>query len=146
MWPFDVYKTKYPKTWADHSLEHKFLFAFSLCMMAMMILSREISVPFELLIAVALLFAFTLLSIRRRRALGWRWPGIHAKELMAAGFSVFLSIYFLYFVLPASPFSPVFLPFELAVVAMGSFLVLQQLKLVTFLKPISSRAAGELLD
>ena len=145
MWPFDPPKTKYPGSWADYSLEYKCMFVFFLGTMFMSLLSRQISAQFELLLAVTLIFSFIALSIRHRRTFGWRWNGIRTNDLLAAAFTVFVFIFFLYYTLPPplfGPFNPLFLPWELGVIAMGSFFVLQHLKLVEYSESAFRESCG----
>ena len=62
-----------------------------------------------------------------------------------AGGSAFLFIFFLYYSQPPpafGPFSPLFLPWELAVIVMGSFFVLQQLKLVDYSESAFRESCG----
>jgi hypothetical protein len=145
MWPFDPVKTKYPRSWADVSLEYRCFGVFFLSMMFMLLLSRQISAPIELLIAIFLILAFIALSIRHRSATGWRWAGVRRHDLWMAGVTVFTFIFFLYYALPFSEsgcFSPLFLPWELAVIVMGSFFVLQQLKIVEYSESAFRESCG----
>jgi len=130
---FDFHKTNYPTSWGDFSLEYKFFFVYFVAMGLMPLLSRRISASLELLAAASLLLAFTVLSIRRRRAIAWRWLGIDSKELLGAGLTAVLMGYFLYALVTSfSPFNPVFLPLFLAASGFFLFSVLQDLKVVTF--------------
>jgi hypothetical protein len=78
-----------------------------------------------------LLLVLTSLSIRHRRLTGWRWQGVKpSKYLMAAGGVALMGV-FLYAATPLFPPSnPSFLPWSLAGFGIGTFNVLQALRLV----------------
>jgi hypothetical protein len=130
---FDLGNTNYPKRWADMSVEYKLMFAYHASMMVMMLLSRSplLTVPIELGVAGALVLGFAVVSIRRRRHLGWHWPGIRPSHLARAVVTAALIGCFLYAATPlAPPFSPVMLPWYLAGAGLGFFGVLHAFKLV----------------
>jgi hypothetical protein len=144
---FDYHETNLPKSWADMSLEYKLFFVYFLSVGVMPLLSWRISVTLELFSAPALLFAFTVLSIRRRRACSWRWPGVDAKEVLGAGLTAVLIGYFLY---AESRLFPLTIQFFFPSIwpepdfSYSSFFRTSILS--PFLKPTSWRAAREAQD
>src|SRR5690349_4536807 len=103
MTPFDWHKTRYPKTWSEMSFDFRLMFAWCGCMMALMILGDAASIDTGLLLAALLAGLLVLLSVRYRRAHGWRWPGARAAEVASAVFCAVVIAFFLYAATPLSP-------------------------------------------
>jgi hypothetical protein len=121
----------YPKQWKDMSLEFKLMFVYHGCMMVLFITGGAFSTWQELLFTGVLLFLLTSFSIRHRRSAGWRWQGVKPKNLLMAAGGVALTGVFLYAATPLFPPSnPRFLPWFLAGLGIGTFNVLQGLRLV----------------
>jgi hypothetical protein len=81
--------------------------------------------------AGVLLLLLASFSIRHRRLAGWRWQGVEPKNLLMAAGGVALMAVFLYAATPRFPPSnPRFLPWFLAGFGIGTFNVLQALRLV----------------
>lgn len=121
----------YPRKWKDMSLDFKLMFIYHVCMMFLFIAGSAFTTRQELFIAASLVVVSTMLSLRHRSAIGWRWQGIETKDLaMAIGLAV-LMVFFLgagSSMFPAS--NPKFLPWYLAGFGIGFFNVLSTLKLV----------------
>ncbi len=121
----------YPKQWKDMSLEFKLMFVYHGCMMVLFITGGAFSIRQELVFTGVLLFLLTSFSIRHRRSTGWRWQGVKPKNLLMAVGGVALIGVFLYAATPLFPPSnPRFLPWFLAGFGIGTFNVLQALRLV----------------
>lgn len=121
----------YPRQWKDMSLEFKLMFVYHGCMMVLFITAGAFTLRQELTFTVALVFVLTSVSIRNRRSAGWRWQGLRTKNLLAAAGGIALMGLFLYAATPLFPPSnPRFLPWFLAGFGIGTFNVLQALRLV----------------
>lgn len=124
--------TRYPRRWSEMSREFQFLFLYHISMMGMMLLGRSLTIPIELSTASGLIVVFFMLSIGRRRALGWRWPGVGPKNLLAAvAVTVFLGV-FLFAGLSFTPINANIFPWLLAALGIGGFGALQALRLVAY--------------
>lgn len=121
----------YPRKWKDMSLDFKLMFVYHGCMMFLFIAGSAFTTGQELFIAASLAVVLTMLSLRHRSAIGWKWEGIKTKDLaMAIGVAA-LMVFFLgagSSMFPAS--NPRFLPWYLAGFGIGFFNVLSTLKLV----------------
>ena len=121
----------YPKKWKDMSLEFKLMFAYHGSMMLLFVAGGTLTLRQEIGLAGILVFVLISLSIKHRRAAGWRWPAIKSKNLAMAGGGIALTGVFLYAATPMFPLSnPRFLPWYLAAFGIGIFNVLQTLRLV----------------
>lgn len=121
----------YPRKWKDMSLDFKLMFVYHGCMMFLFISGSRFTTRQELLIAASLVAVLTILSLRHRTAIGWKWKGITTKDLaMAIGVGALL-VFFLHSASPQFPASnPSFLPWYLAGFGIGAFNILTTLKLV----------------
>lgn len=120
-----------PNQWKDLSFEFRLMFVYHGCMMVLMIIGGSFSSRQELVFTGVLLFMLTSLSIRHRRAAGWRWQGVKSKNLLGAAGGAALTGVFLYAATPHFPPSnPRFLPWFLAGFGIGTFNVLRALRLV----------------
>lgn len=121
----------YPRKWKDMSLDFKLMFVYHGCMMFLFIAGSAFTTRQELFIASSLVVVLTMLSLRHRSAVGWKWEGVKTKDLaMAIGVAA-LMVFFLgagSSMFPAS--NPRFLPWYLAGFGIGFFNVLSTLKLV----------------
>jgi hypothetical protein len=121
----------YPKQWKDMSFEFKLMFFYHGCMMVLFITGCAFSLRQELVFTGVLLFVLTSLSLRHRRSAGWRWQGVKPMNLLLAAGGVALMGVFLYAATPQFPPSnPRFLPWFLAGFGIGTFNVLQALRVV----------------
>jgi len=121
----------YPRKWKEMSFDFRLMFVYHGCMMALFVTGGMFTTKQELLIAAVLVPVLTLLSLRHRNSIGWRWQGIETKDLaMAIGVAA-LMVFFLRAgssLFPAS--DPRFLPWYLAGFGIGFFNVLSTLKVV----------------
>jgi hypothetical protein len=121
----------YPKQWKDMSLEFKLMFVYHGCMMVLFITGGALTLRQEFEFTVVLVFVLATLSIRHRRSAGWRWQALETKNLLMAVGGIALMGVFLYAATPLFPPSnPRFLPWYLAGFGIGTFNVLQALRLV----------------
>ena len=60
------------------------MFAYHIGMMIMFMAGGLLTVPLEVGVALALAAMCVLLSLRHRQQVGWRWPGVSAKEILLA--------------------------------------------------------------
>jgi hypothetical protein len=121
----------YPKQWKDMSLELKLMFVYHGCMMVLFIIGGAFSSRQEFVFTGVRLFVLTSLSISHRHSAGWRWQGVKPKNLLMAAGIVALMGVFLYAATPQFPPSnPRFLPWFMAGFGIGTFNVLQALRLV----------------
>src|SRR5690349_7469239 len=129
---FDTPKREnYPKQWKDMSLEFKLMFVYYGCMMFLFITGGAFSLRQEFTLTGVLLLVLTSISMRHRRSASWRWQGVKSKNLLGAAGGVGLMGVFLFAATPLFPPSnPRFLPWYLAGFGIGSFNVLQALRLV----------------
>jgi len=121
----------YPRKWKDMSLDFKLMFVYHGCMMFLFIAGSGFTTRQELFIAISLAVVLTILSLRHRSAIGWKWKGITTKDLAMAIAGSALLVFFLHAATPQFPASnPRFLPWYLAGFGIGAFNVLTMLKLV----------------
>lgn len=66
----------YPRSWREMSLEYKSMIVYHIGMLIMFMTGDVLTVPFEAGVALALTAIGVLLSLRHRRQVGWRWPGV----------------------------------------------------------------------
>jgi hypothetical protein len=121
----------YPRKWKDMSLDFKLMFVYHGCMMFLFITGGAFTTRQELFIATSLVVVLTVLSLRHRSAIGWKWEGIKTKDLaLALGIGALLA-FFLQAATPQFPaLNPRFLPWYLAGLGIGAFNILRTLKLV----------------
>jgi hypothetical protein len=115
------------------SLEFKSMFAYHIGMMVMFMTGGLLTVPLEVGVALALAAMCVLLSLRHRRQVGWRWPGVSAKDVLLALVVIVGGVIFLFAATPMfSPLEPQLLPWYLAGVGIVSFNVLTMLRVITY--------------
>lgn len=100
---FDWHKADYPRGWSEMSLDFQLIFAWVISMMALGVLGAAVPVEITVLLAAALATSFILLSVARRRALHWQWPGARPAEVVSAVFSAALVAAFLFAMTPVFP-------------------------------------------
>ena len=121
----------YPKQWKAMSLEFKLFFVYHVCMMVLFISGGALTLRQEFAFTVVLVFVLGTLSIRHRRSAGWRWQALETKNLLMAAGGIALTGVFLYAATPLfPPWNPKSLPWYLAGFGIGTFNVLQALRLV----------------
>jgi len=131
MWPLYDLGTRYPRRLSEMSLDYKLMFVYHISMMMLFAARRALSVEMELTFAAVLATGLSVLAIKHRRAAGWRWPGAGAREMVAALTTAALVGIFLFAATPiASTRDPVMLPWYLAGLGIGLFLILMKLRLV----------------
>jgi hypothetical protein len=115
------------------SLEFKSMFAYHIGMMIMFMAGGLLTVPLEVGVALTLAAMCVFLSLRHRRQVGWRWPGVSIKEILLAAAVVVGGVIFLTAATPMfSPLEPQMLPWYLAGVGIVSFNVLTMLRVITY--------------
>jgi hypothetical protein len=121
----------YPRKWKDISLDFKLMFVYHGCMMVLFATGGAFSSRQEIVFTGALLAVLVSISLKHRRSTNWRWQGIKSKDLLIAFGGVGLMGIFLYAATPLfSPSNSRFLPWYLAGFGIGTFNVLQTLRLV----------------
>jgi hypothetical protein len=132
---FDAPNINYPKQWKDYSFDFKLFFAYHICMMALFMAGGTLSAKRELLIAGFLVAILLSLSVRNRRNMNWRWPGVQTKGLLSAVGITALGVFFDLAAVPlAPPSDPRFLPWHMAGIGIAAFGVLNALKVVQMSK------------
>jgi len=123
----------YPRSWREMSLEFKSMFAYHIGMMVMFMAGGLLTIPLEVGVALTLAAMCVLLSLRHRRLVGWRWPGVSTKDVLLALAVIVGGVVFLTAATPMfSPFEPYALPWYLAGVGIVSFNVLIMLRVITY--------------
>lgn len=121
----------YPRKWKDKSLDFKLMLVYHGCMMLLFITGGTFTTRQELFIAASLVVVLTVLSLRHRSEIGWKWEGVKTKDLAVALGSGALLVFFLHAATPQFPASnPRFFPWYLAGFGIGAFNILTILKLV----------------
>jgi hypothetical protein len=124
--------TSYPRKWSEMSTDFKLMMAYHLCMMVLFVVGGAVGVIIELAIAASVLAIALVISVWRKLAAGWRWPGVGFKETVWALAGIVLMGVFAFAATPlASPTSPVMLPWYLAIVGIGIFNTANTLRLAT---------------
>lgn len=132
---FDAPSTDYPKRWKDYSFDLQLMFAYHGCMMVLFLAGSALSVKQELLAAALLVAVLMSLSLRHRRNMNWRWPGVGTKGMLTAiGILAAATFFDLAAVPSAPPSDPRFLPWHLAGVGIAAFAILGALRVVQFSK------------
>jgi len=122
-----------PRSWREMSLEYKMMVIYHMVMMAMFIAGGALTVALEVGIALALGTAGVLLSLRHRRQVRWRWPGVSTKDILLALGAIGAGIIFLVAATPMfPPLQPHALPWYLAGAGIVLFNLLTVLRLMTF--------------
>jgi len=128
---FDEPPRSYPRRWSELSFDAKQFFAYHLGMMVLFVAGGSLSVATEILIVIAAIATMIVLSLQRRRAAEWHWPGVGAKGIFAAIVSVAAGTIFLFVVANMiSLATSVMLPFALAALGMIAFNSLTSLRFV----------------
>src|SRR4051794_8416284 len=123
----------YPRSWREMSLEFKSMVAYHIGMMIMLMAGGLLTVPLEVGVALTLAAMCVFLSLRHRRQVAWRWPGVSTKEILLAAAVVVGGVIFLTAATPMfSPLEPQMLPWYLAGVGIVSFNVLTMLRVITY--------------
>lgn len=123
-----------PRNWSEMSTDFKAMFGFHVPMMLVWVIAGTgaLTLQAEIGIASVLLAIAASISIWRKRASGWRWPGVGLKEVAQAFLVVVAITVFLFATTPlAPPLNPRMLPWYLMGGGIGLFNVLQSLTLVT---------------
>jgi hypothetical protein len=123
-------EVRYPKSWKEMSLDFKLMFGYHGSMMAMMLAGGLLSILHELAIAGAIASLSVLISWSNRRKKHWRWPGIKRIDPLYAVGALSAPV-LLYSATPLfPPNNGHIVPWYLAGLGIGLFLVLQSLKVV----------------
>jgi hypothetical protein len=132
---FDPPSSNYPTRWKDFSLDNKLGFVYFGCMVVLFGNTDALSVKQELLATMILVAILLSISVRYRRRMNWRWPGVQTKGMLTAlGILVAAGI-FEFAVTPFAPISdPGFLPWHLFGLGGTVFGVLHALKIVQLSK------------
>ncbi len=132
---FDPPSSNYPTRWKDFSLDNKLAFVYFGCMMVLFGNGGALSVKQELLATMILVAILLSISVRYRRRMNWRWPGVQTKGVLTAlGILVAAGI-FEFAVTPLAPISdPGFLPWHLFGLGGAVFGVLGALRIVQLSK------------
>lgn len=132
---FDAPNLDYPKRWKDYSFDFQLMFVYHGCMMVLFMAGSALSVKQELL-ATALLIAILMsLSLRHRRNMNWRWPGVQRKAMLSAVGILVLATFFDLAAVPlAPPSDPRFLPWHMAGIGIAAFGILSALRVVQLSK------------
>jgi hypothetical protein len=128
---FETPKQSYPKSWKEMSVDFKLLFAYHGCMMVLFVVGRSLTVRQEVAITGVIVILLVALSVRRRRVMRWRWPGVRGRDVLFAISTVILIAFFLFAATPLFPPSQSYaLPWYLAGLGIGTFGTLQSLRIV----------------
>lgn len=132
---FDAPNVNYPKKWKDYSFDFQLMFVYHGCMMVLFIAGSAFSVKQELLATGLLVVILFSLSLRQRRNMNWRWPGVHAKGLLSAVGILVAAAFFDFAAIPlAPPSDPRFLPWHMAGMGIAAFGLLSALRVVQLSK------------
>lgn len=132
---FDPPSLNYPTRWKDFSLDNKLAFVYFGCMTVLFANGDALSVKQELLATTILVATLLSLSMRYRRRMNWRWPGVQTKGVLTAVGILVVAGIFEFAVTPLAPSSdPGFLPWHLFGLGGGVFGVLDALKIVQLSK------------
>ena len=122
---------RYPRKWAEMSLDYKLMFVYHGSVMVMFITGDSLSIRTEISLIGSLLVVLACLSIWRRHVAGWRWPSVTTSNVLGALFGVVAMAFFLYSATPGFPPSdPGFLPWYLGGLGIGIFGILSALRVV----------------
>ncbi len=122
----------YPRSWREMSLEFKSMVVYHIGMMIMFMSGGLLTVPLEVGVALSLAMIGVFLSLRHRRQVAWRWPGVSTKEILIAVAVVVGGVIFFAATPMFSPSEPYALPWYLAGVGIVSFNVLTVLRVITY--------------
>jgi hypothetical protein len=124
--------SSYPRKWSEMSTDFKLMMGYHLCMMALFIVGGAVGVVAELAIAASVFAIAIAISVWRKLAVGWRWPGVGFKGIAWALVGIALMAVFAFAATPlASPTSPVMLPWYLGIAGFGIFNTANALRLAT---------------
>lgn len=128
---FEWQSQTYPKRWKDYTLDFQLMFVYHGCMMALFLAGDALSIKQQLLATAFLVAILLSLSLRHRRSMNWRWPGVRTKDVLTAvGIAVFSAIFDFGAAPLAPPSDPRFLPWHLAGLGIAAFGFLGALKIV----------------
>jgi hypothetical protein len=100
---FDPPSLSYPTRWKDFSLDNKLAFVYFGCMTVLFANGDALSVKQELLATMILVAILLSLSIRYRRKMNWRWPGVQTKGVLTAVGILVVAGIFAFGVTPLAP-------------------------------------------
>jgi hypothetical protein len=128
---FDPPSLNYPTGWKDFSLDYKLIYVFDICMVVLCVYGDALSVKQELLGTISLVAILISLSIRYRRRMNWRWPGVQANGVLNALVTLLLACAYEYTAIAfAPPSSPRILPVHLLGLGLFALVFLRALKIV----------------
>jgi hypothetical protein len=128
---FDPPSLTYPTRWKEFSLDYKLLFAYGISMVVLCVYGDAFSVKQEILATIFVVTILLSLSIRYRRRMNWRWPGVQANGVLNAAVTLLLASTYEYAAIPLAPLSdPRNLPLHLVALGILGFASLRALKLV----------------
>jgi len=115
------------------SLDYRLLFIYHISMMVMMMAAQSgLSYTQEVGAALILVVVLAAVSLKHRQKNNWRWPGISGKNAFNAILTIAAITFFLLAASPTlSPPKPQILPWYLAGIGIGTFSVLNALRIVT---------------
>jgi hypothetical protein len=132
---FDPPSLNYPTRWKDFSLDNKLGFVYFGCMTVLFANGDALSVKQELLATMILVAILLSLSVRYRRRMNWRWPGVQTKGVLTALGILAVAGIFDFAATPLfSPSDPSFLPWHLVGLGGAVFGALCALRIVQLSK------------
>jgi hypothetical protein len=132
---FDAPSLNYPTRWKEFSLDYKLGFVYFGCMTVLFANGDALSIEQELLATMFLVTILLSLSLRYRRRMNWRWPGVHTKGVLTAVGILVLAGIFDFAATPlAPPSDPRLLPWHLVGLGGTVFGVLVALRIVQLSK------------
>lgn len=134
--PNDPAEDWWPSDPAEFSHDGKFFMAFFGSMMALMLIGfnfAPLRIEVQCVAALIVLAVGFVLSLMRRREVGWRWRGAEWEHVFKALLYLVLIAVFAGLVMLLAPLSdPITLPWYLGLFGIGLFTALQQLRIVRF--------------
>lgn len=125
-------EAKYPRRWSDMSFEYQGMFAYHIAMM-LMFMTGFLPLVYEVAVASGVVLVVAGVSWDRRRRLDWHRPPLTTVDILKALGVFAMTALFAFATSQGFPFAnPHFAPWFLAIVGIGVFGVMQQLKVVTF--------------
>jgi hypothetical protein len=122
---------RYPRKWADMSVDFKLMFGFHICMLFMFAAGSSLTLPVEAVIAGGLFAAIVATSLVHRHRAHWRWQGAGVKQVLTAIVSVALLAVLVTAALPEFPAtSATMLPWYFAIAGISLFALLESLNVV----------------
>jgi hypothetical protein len=111
---FDVPDPSFPIRWRDFSPDYKLAFVYLGCMALLFMSGGSLSLKQEVVAGIMVTTVLVSLSARHRQRMGWRWPGVGAKGVLAALGIVVAGGIFEFATSPGAPPSdPVYLPWHM---------------------------------